>query len=434
MDTQLKSLLNSTLIGLFLVLLVSGSLITIRTPKILLPYFANFYLLALTGTAIIYSWTTKRLLKSSNFLLVLQLFMTFSTFVCLGNSLSLNLPIGMYIILINVFFGATFYVNVAIPQAPKLALICFVFNISIGLALCLLNKNLPMLQMTFIIVLGNILTMVINLSRYKGLVREAGMVYEARSLVIKNEKLSRAKLEKEMLQAQEIQDSFLTPPHLLETKGLRVEYYQEKYGILGGDWMATRFLSNGDFLGVVVDVTGKGTAAALVVHAVQSLWVQASHQSQFDPITWITKLNKVLLFMGNKKTQSLTLGMVILSKNSGIFLSAGHIPLFMTETQGSHTEVKSLLGRGNVIGLSHQLEIKPISFTWNPQDEVEFFLATDGVFPKGTRTKKLEVITLTDHLKTKSHPLKSIGSEDDKILLHVSSIPQPVELRRVVNG
>ncbi len=421
-DTQIQSLFDGWLKGFTVFQIIAALSFAFWCPPLFLPYFSKFFVLCFFATAAVYYFTTTHKIQPAQAWLYLQIILGFLMLLTIKDTLFLNLELSVFINLIIIYFGASLYSTVGIPQPMSLSLKSLFFNILISLAACSGHHELPFLQVAAILIFTNLLTLVVNHSRYQGLLRESSLVYDARSLMIKNEQMSRENLEKEFRQAQEIQDSFLPPPEQFETKHLRVQYYQEKYGFLGGDWMALRLLPSGDLLSLVIDVTGKGTAAALVVHAVQSLWIQASHQQHFDPIAWILKVNRVLKFMGEKSSQTLTLGMIILSKNHGTYYSAGHIPLFMAKKSGRDTSVRSILGRGDILGLKDHIEIHPVVFPWNESEQNTILLATDGVFPHGTLTRSKEVIEIIKHLKQNPNPLKAIDSKDDKLLLLIQTV------------
>jgi len=318
-----------------------------------------------------------------------------------------------------VFLGFTVYGIAMFPMPPMVGILSAGLGMSLAGIGVFLNPLLPYIQTTMVLWLGIGFAVAIRVSRYKNLQREAQLICEKLKIHRDTESLKRANIETELLHAQKIQDSFLPPPQSLVHGSIKAQFFQEKHGVLGGDWMSARFLPQGHLIGLVADVTGKGVSAALVVHAVQSLWVQASYQEDFEPVAWIKKLNKVLLTMGSRSPHSLTLGFITVMAGYLIYYSAGHVPLFLT--QRSTGKVRALGGGGTLLGIGESVHVKHVFFEWDPNDELSIFLGSDGVFPRGSRTSAREINSLDASLKgpPSSSPLENIASNDDKMLLHI---------------
>src|SRR5690606_20571795 len=97
------------------------------------------------------------------------------------------------------------------------------------------------------------------------------------------------------------------------TKHYDIQCVPKKYEQVGGDWAAVRQDANGDVYLLVVDAAGKGLQAALVTHAVQSLWAESLDWPGFDPDSWLKRLNTALLRLGEKQPHMVTAGLLRLS-------------------------------------------------------------------------------------------------------------------------
>lgn len=333
-----------------------------------------------------------------------------------------DVSIAHYINAVSVMSGFFIYGIVIFPARIVYTAPVAIFNTSCMLLALSANKNVPLPQVTAILLLGGTYAIIISRSRYNSLITEASLEWEARDLFARNELIAAQNYQKELEQAREIQDSFLPPPEVIRVQSFTARYFQSKHGVLGGDWMAIRTLPSGEMAGLVVDVTGKGTPAALVVHAVQSLWIKALSDEPFDPLRWIEGVNRTLVALGETSYQSTTLGLVVLGKRGLTYYSAGHVPLVLITGQGDGRHVRSVGGRGGILGLSPRVDIRPAVVELGHDREYSILLATDGVLPKGTRTNRKELIRLLEEIdKRGADALQSIHSNDDKLLLWIRS-------------
>ena len=235
------------------------------------------------------------------------------------------------------------------------------------------------------------------------------------------ERLFRFQIEHDLAIARDIQDSLAPPPERLFAGNRKVECFQVKHAKVAGDWMAVRELADGRLIGIVADATGKGVQAALVVHAVQSLWADTLGEEDFLPEPWIQRVNRVLMRMGEKKRHSLTLGVVILSKDTFEYWSAGHIPLFIIEVKNDGTEeVKSYPARGSVIGLKDDLVLQKTEGKFASDGKFGILLGSDGTFDRGSRTSRREVSDIYGKLRSAGgDTLKTLTADDDRTLVFI---------------
>jgi hypothetical protein len=197
--------------------------------------------------------------------------------------------------------------------------------------------------------------------------------------------------QRELELAREIQDSMAPPPVWCAPDGTRVLARQRKHEKVAGDWCATRMLANGTLVLVVVDATGKGMQAALVTHAIQSLWATTLAEATFDPRAWLVRVNVTLLRLGEKQTHSATVGLAVLERTQVTYWSAGHLPLFALVGGAAGTTFKALTSRGNMLGLGPALELTAQSLPLTPGAPLRLLLGSDGVFARGTLTVRREV-------------------------------------------
>lgn len=246
--------------------------------------------------------------------------------------------------------------------------------------------------------------------------RQAGLEFEAREQAAAE---ARIRMEHEMALARDIQDSLSPPSDAMLSDNVRVICHQAKHDKVGGDWMAIRKDGTGAIYFVVADATGKGLPAALVIHAVQSLWADELNRADFDPPTWIRRVNRTLSVLGQTRPHSLTLGLGRITTSSLTYWSAGHLPLFIAEGGGTTPNIRSLLGRGPILGLASKIHLEPATMPIMPGAQLQILLGSDGVFAKGSRSSRRDISQFLTQLETNPHAAVETDIEDDRTLVWI---------------
>jgi sigma-B regulation protein RsbU (phosphoserine phosphatase) len=237
----------------------------------------------------------------------------------------------------------------------------------------------------------------------------------------REEKAAREKMESDLTLARDIQDSLSPPAEHTVSERLRVACYQIKHEKVGGDWTALRGSPSGELAVVVADATGKGVQAALVIHAVQSLWADALGEATFDPKLWLERVNRALHRLGETKPHSLTMGVTIVGADEVTYWSAGHVPMFAVVESAGKRHLTSLTAKGSVLGIGNDIEVQPAVLSLAGVDRLDLLLGSDGVFANGSRTKRRELDDFYERvLKEGAASLKSCPAEDDKTLVRIS--------------
>lgn len=241
----------------------------------------------------------------------------------------------------------------------------------------------------------------------------------SRTLVLELERLRVEAHERDLALARQMQDSFTPASQSLAWGPFEAQFYHLKYGVLGGDWAASR-RTEASLILVVADATGKGIAAGLVVHAIQSLWAFALQDSAFDPIRWINGANRTLCELGNGSAHTMSMAIAVITEARVTYYSAGHVPLFLLYGHGPDERLKTVTGGGMPLGIARDIRIKPVTVDWTDEPCSALFLGTDGVFDRGTRTTRKAVRGLMDAVDAQgSAGLATCASEDDKLLVMV---------------
>ena len=234
--------------------------------------------------------------------------------------------------------------------------------------------------------------------------------------------LEQQKYAHELELARQIQDS-LSPPSGIITGNLKAICLQKKHSSIGGDWVGIRLQADDSVIVAVADATGKGMQAALVVHALQSLWAEALDHPDFDPEIWLKRVNLTMLRLGEKQPHSLSMGLMKVFGKNVTYWSAGHVPLIVSKKTFSGEEVRVVPSTGDFLGMSKNFKCTPGRFEISDMGNTSLLLGTDGVFNHGTLVKPREVTALLERLRADPNSaLDQCQSEDDKTLVWLQSV------------
>jgi len=181
-------------------------------------------------------------------------------------------------------------------------------------------------------------------------------------------------LERELMQAREIQESML-PTVLPRLQGFDIVAQMLPARMVGGDFFDVIRLSP-DSLGIVIgDVAGKGVPAALFMALTRSL-LRAEAKPSISPEKVLQHVNHTLLGM-NAKGLFVTVLYGVLNQETREFtyVRAGHESPMLWDKQGKI--IPTILGKGQVLGLLAHPILEPMSLTIPPGGAMLLF--SDGV-------------------------------------------------------
>ena len=226
-------------------------------------------------------------------------------------------------------------------------------------------------------------------------------------------KLERARAERDMELAQEIQDS-MRVREAMNIGPFRVEFMFRRKSIVGGDWYAVRADEQGEIYILIVDAAGSGVQAALVLHAIQSLWAAALEEGLFIPSKWLGTVNNALVTLGRREPQSVTAGILKVTGESLTYWNAGHVPCFVATGLDADVVIKSISGKGTILGVQRDITIVPAHFDLTKGVRQRVLLATDGVFPSAFTVSKRKIAKLLVDIGHLQHKvLDEVASTDD---------------------
>ena len=250
-----------------------------------------------------------------------------------------------------------------------------------------------------------------------------GAVLNAISLIqteLNEERKAREKIDNDLALARKIQDSLAPPRELQKIGNLEIRSFHEKHNAVAGDWLAVKHGDDGRCVLIVADATGKGIQAALVVHALQSLWAEHQNDLARYPHEWLERVNRTLAVLGEGAPHSMTIGLCVVDQRSLQYWSAGHLPLFIVERIKQQDKVTPLAARGQILGVVPRIEMQAKTYTFPEEGEVEIILATDGVLDRGSMTRARDILALREKIIGESLNLRTdCRAEDDKTLVYL---------------
>lgn len=162
------------------------------------------------------------------------------------------------------------------------------------------------------------------------------------------ERDQRESMTREAREARNIQEALLPKSSPL-IPGFQVSGLSIPAGAVGGDWYDFISMSDGRLGLVLADVSGKGTAAALLMSATRAM-LRSLAEANCSPVEVLTKLNQLLVddFPAGRFV-TLVYGVLDPEKRELIFSSAGHLPpLLIDGGRSSFLETE----RGLPLGIS----------------------------------------------------------------------------------
>jgi serine phosphatase RsbU (regulator of sigma subunit) len=229
-------------------------------------------------------------------------------------------------------------------------------------------------------------------------------------------RMSRALVDRELELARDIQQSVPVPEQIVSDH-FEIEFFLKPNELVGGDWIAVREEKDGSIWILLIDAVGKGMQAALVVHAVQSLWTSAD-RDQLDAEGWITLVNETLMRMGQKSLHCVTLGLMHLQSNSMIYWSAAHCPVLMRAETNGKVVYQELQARGGMIGLAKDLNLIPSKLDLNSFDDIHLILCSDGLLSilPGSRQREETLPMLEEDF---TGTLSGMSADDDVAVVSI---------------
>lgn len=151
--------------------------------------------------------------------------------------------------------------------------------------------------------------------------------------LFKQERSEREKMSREAQEARSIQQALL-PRSSPFIPGFAVSGLSIPAGAVGGDWYDFIDLKDGRWGLVLADVSGKGTAAALLMSATRAV-SRSLAENSCSPAEVLTKLNQLLVEdFPSGRFVTMVYGLLDPARRTFKFANAGHLPPVLVDSSG----------------------------------------------------------------------------------------------------
>lgn len=248
---------------------------------------------------------------------------------------------------------------------------------------------------------------------------EAVLEFKARKILLEDEQARQKSLQQDLENAEASTRGGVVNGSLVLSYDLAISLFERRFSALGGDWGAYRTFPDGTLVIVVADATGKGIQAALVIQALKTMWAMIDDQHSFEPMLWLAMANKVFYQLGHRRDHTLTLGLVVIDQSSLTYYAAGHVPVFaIVKNENGDELVETIIGQGMPLGLEEELSLEPTKTQLNLANLKGLMLGTDGIFDRGVRTRKRDIIKLQQLFTANGEAaLDNLPRQDDQLVV-----------------
>jgi sigma-B regulation protein RsbU (phosphoserine phosphatase) len=202
-------------------------------------------------------------------------------------------------------------------------------------------------------------------------------------VLVRREVLRRIEVEADQIAARQIQGRLL-PAELPTAPGFELAVYYSPFREIGGDFYDVVPLDEHRWLIVMADVSGKGTAAALLTASLQAL-VHFASGNEPSLAAAASAINRHLVrFAPPGRFITMVLGVLDIERRRLRYVNAGHNPPIGVTAQG---DVLRLAATGLPIGI-----LEPSAYT---EEEIELprgttcLFYTDGLTERANRADDL---------------------------------------------
>ncbi|MGE0174840.1 MAG: SpoIIE family protein phosphatase [Oligoflexales bacterium] len=201
------------------------------------------------------------------------------------------------------------------------------------------------------------------------------MVFKLRESFENSKKL--AALEKDLELSGAVQNLLMPKKKSFASGNIDLISHYQSASKLGGDWWWFYERKDGSYVFLIGDVTGHGAGSAMVVAAIAGSFrtLQNIHDDKSIK-DFLEILNKTLLDLCSGEYWMTVSAIEVNPKEKKVtWWNAGAPPIFAIKDDGS---VKTLLARGNSLGMNDTLKLGIVEETYNKQER--YFIFTDGLY------------------------------------------------------
>lgn len=217
-----------------------------------------------------------------------------------------------------------------------------------------------------------------NIKMYKELKKSIKKEMRANAKLTKTNKElknAQAKIDKDLEHARIIQHSLL-PQNIEISPEIKKGSFYCSADAVGGDYYDIFKIDEGIYGVVVADVSGHGTAAALIM-SMGKILLKTFSKEEISPQKTLEKINKI--FLSEVITEHFVTffyAIVDINNTTLRFTSAGHCPILMLNK--TNNEIKEIKADGLFLGVFEDIMLKESLFSYE-KDTLRMILYTDGL-------------------------------------------------------
>lgn len=193
---------------------------------------------------------------------------------------------------------------------------------------------------------------------------------------------NRVQIESDLATAYLVQQTLIPTEKTIVQDRFLISSWMQTAQNCGGDWWGYYHLRDGRHLILIGDVTGHGTASALMTAVVRGYCDAVTSRSTFDLESFFVSLNDEIFFLGRDGARCMSMLALMYDPvaHEMRFLNAGHPAAYLLRAQGDQYHLSGTQSSGVLLGLWQQpwsqkstLQVLPV----HARDRVILF--TDGL-------------------------------------------------------
>ncbi len=351
------------------------------------------------------------------------LILFFGSAVILQQTFSQQFDPSLTAVVTNTYIAAHIFSIRVFPYRSPLVILWAIVQFLVAVKLFSLNPELKIPDLIAELALIAAISVGLFYSWIHRLHSEAVLEFRARKILSEDEKSKQLALQRDIEAAERNAYGDGSTFKIKLARDLTVSMFQRRFSALGGDWATYKVFPDGKIVLIVADATGKGIQAALVIQALRTMWDTIQNQDTLSPIPWLNTVNKVFFQLGHRRDHTLTLGLLELDDKGITYYSAGHVPVFVIRKEKDGSEqVDTVVGRGSPLGLDEELSVEPVRHDFDLSELSGLMLGTDGVFDRGVRTRKRDIVKLQQVFTINGEAgLNDLPQHDDQLVVWLHS-------------
>ncbi|MEI7973224.1 MAG: SpoIIE family protein phosphatase [Bdellovibrio sp.] len=193
---------------------------------------------------------------------------------------------------------------------------------------------------------------------------------------------NRVQIESDLATAYLVQQTLIPTEKTIVQDRFLISSWMQTAQNCGGDWWGYYHLRDGRHLILIGDVTGHGTASALMTAVVRGYCDAVTSRSNFDLESFFVSLNDEIFFLGRDGSRCMSMLALLYNPvaHEMRFFNAGHPAAYQPRAQKDHYHLSGTQSSGALLAVWHHpwsqkssIQVLPV----HPRDRVILF--TDGL-------------------------------------------------------